>query len=97
MGRDSRDAENALDQAGITTNKNPIPFDQKPPKVTSGLRLGSPAMTTRGFGPDEMGEVAALVAEIIHNPASAEARKSVKARVGELCAHFPLYPNLETV
>ncbi len=85
-------AETALDRAGITTNKNAIPFDTKPPTVTSGIRLGTPALTTRGMKEAEMRLVAALIAEVLADVEDAARQASVAARVWELCAAFPLYP-----
>jgi glycine hydroxymethyltransferase len=85
-------AEKSLEAAGLTVNKNTIPFDTNKPFVTSGIRLGTPALTTRGMGEDEMRLVARLIAEIIHEPQSEEARAKVRREVGELTARFPLYP-----
>jgi glycine hydroxymethyltransferase len=86
-----RDAERALDSAYITANKNAIPFDQNPPLNPSGIRLGSPAVTTRGFQEAEMREVAALIAEVLHAPAAEEVLSSVRRRVTALAEKFPLY------
>jgi glycine hydroxymethyltransferase len=86
-----REAEQALDKARITVNKNAIPFDVNPPMNPSGIRLGSPAVTTRGFGEAEMREVGALIAETLNNMANEEALASVRQRVGALTARFPLY------
>ena len=86
-------AEAALDHAGITVNKNTIPFDANKPFVTSGIRLGTPALTTRGMGEGEMRTVARLIAEVIHDPQSEEVGRKVRAGVLELSARFPLYPN----
>jgi glycine hydroxymethyltransferase len=86
-----REAEQALDKARITVNKNAIPFDVNPPMNPSGIRLGSPAVTTRGFAEPEMREVGALIAETLNNMASEEALASVRRRVGALTARFPLY------
>ncbi|HEV2863577.1 MAG TPA: serine hydroxymethyltransferase [Pyrinomonadaceae bacterium] len=86
-------AEKALEAAGITVNKNTIPFDQNKPFVASGVRLGTPALTTRGMGEDEMRQVARLVAAVLHEPESEEVRRSVTQSVHELAARFPLYPS----
>jgi len=86
-----REAETALDRAYITVNKNTIPFDVNPPLNPSGIRLGSPAVTTRGFGEAEMREVAGLIAEVLENPGSEAVIESVRRRVGALTARFPLY------
>ena len=86
-----RDAERALDEAWITANKNAIPFDQNPPLNPSGIRLGSPAVTTRGFGPDEMKQVAALIARVLSAPADESNLAAVRNGVAELTTRFPLY------
>ncbi len=83
-------AEKALDAAGIVTNKNAIPFDSRPPAVTSGIRLGTPAVTTRGFGREEMKHVAALIVKVISNPESPEVRDAVREEVGKMCQSFPV-------
>ncbi|HVF49234.1 MAG TPA: serine hydroxymethyltransferase [Pyrinomonadaceae bacterium] len=85
-------AEKALDAAGITANKNTIPFDTNSPFTASGIRLGTPALTTRGMGTDEMTTVARLIAEVLHTPESEDVRTRVKQQVHELSARFPLYP-----
>ena len=86
-----REAESALDAARITVNKNAIPFDTNPPMNPSGVRLGSPAVTTRGFREREMQEVASCIAEVIRNVNSEETIAAVRARVEALTARFPLY------
>jgi glycine hydroxymethyltransferase len=86
-----RDAERALDEAWITANKNAIPFDQNPPLNPSGIRLGSPAVTTRGFGPEEMKQVAALIARVLSAPADESNLAAVRKDVAELTTRFPLY------
>jgi len=86
-----REAETALDHAHITVNKNAIPFDVNPPLNPSGIRLGSPAVTTRGFREKEMRLVGALIAEALQNISSAEAIASVRRRVVNLTDAFPLY------
>jgi glycine hydroxymethyltransferase len=86
-----KEAEKALDLARITVNKNAIPFDVNPPLNPSGIRLGSPAVTTRGFGEAEMRETGALIADVLHNISSEETIASVRARVGVLTERFPLY------
>lgn len=88
-----KDAEKALDAAHITVNKNSIPFDTNPPLKASGIRLGSPAVTTRGMGEAEMKVIASLIAEVLAAPQDETVRASVSAKVKELTAQFPLYPN----
>jgi glycine hydroxymethyltransferase len=90
-GLTGKAAEQALEAAGITANKNMVPFDDKSPFVTSGLRLGTPAMTTRGFGPDEFERVAALIDRVLSAPEDEDRRREARAAVGELCEAFPLY------
>jgi glycine hydroxymethyltransferase len=90
-------ADDSLQRAHITTNKNAIPFDPAKPAVTSGIRLGSPAATTRGFGTEEFHEVGLMIAEVVDGLArsndgtNALAEKAVGAKVLELCARFPIY------
>jgi len=91
-GITGKDAEKALEAALITVNKNTIPFDQNKPFVASGLRIGTPAVTTRGMKEDEMREIGRLIAEVIHAPQSEEVRRKVKLGVADLTARFPLYP-----
>ena len=86
-----KEAELALDEAYITVNKNAIPFDTNPPLNPSGIRLGSPAVTTRGFREAEMRTVAALIAEVLAHPQSAETLAAVRRRVTDLAEQFPLY------
>jgi glycine hydroxymethyltransferase len=86
-----KEAENALDRARITVNKNAIPFDVNPPLNPSGIRLGSPAVTTRGFGEPEMREVASCIAAVLNDINSQDAIDSVRARVEALTSRFPLY------
>jgi glycine hydroxymethyltransferase len=91
MGVTGKVAEKALDAAGITVNKNTIPFDSNPPLVASGVRIGTPALTTRGMGEGEMREVAELIADILRAPEDEGVRSRVRQSVGELTARFPLY------
>ncbi len=83
-------AEQVLDQAGITTNKNMIPFDPEKPFVTSGLRLGTPAVTTRGFGPDEMRRVAGWITAVIEHAGDPATIARVRAEVAEMAGAFPV-------
>ena len=84
-------AEKALEAATITVNKNTIPFDQNKPFVASGLRIGTPAVTTRGMKEPEMREIGRMIAEIIHAPESEDVRRKVQEGVADLTARFPLY------
>jgi glycine hydroxymethyltransferase len=91
-------AEKGLDRAFLTCNKNAIPFDPLPPTKTSGVRLGTPAATTRGFGPAEFRKVGRLIAEVLEgmrkngDEGDAQVEESVRGRVTELCDAFPVYP-----
>ena len=85
-------AEKALDEVHITVNKNTIPFDTQKPFVASGIRLGTPALTTRGMKEDEMRAIGGMIAALIHEPESEEVRTRVRREVAELTAKFPMYP-----
>jgi glycine hydroxymethyltransferase len=89
-----RRAQELLDRVGITANKNSVPYDERPPAVTSGVRLGTPAMTTRGFGPDEMREVGAIIAETLMGDQTEETLGRMLARSRALTDAFPLYRTL---
>ncbi|MEI9993471.1 MAG: serine hydroxymethyltransferase [Rhizomicrobium sp.] len=97
-GAKGRDTEKALDRAAITTNKNAVPFDTEKPAITSGIRLGSPAGTTRGFGPAEFRTIGKMIVEVIDAVAKngeagdAAVEQSVAIRVKDLCVRFPIYP-----
>ena len=97
-GLTGRDADEALERAGITCNKNGIPFDPLPPTKTSGIRVGSPAGTTRGFGVAEFSAIADMIADVLDGLAANgaegnhEVEAAVNARVRTLCARFPIYP-----
>jgi len=80
----------ALDQVGITCNKNAIPFDSQPPNITSGIRLGTPSVTSRGLGEREMEEIAHLIAKVIHNLGNEKVYSEVENRVKEVCDDFPV-------
>ncbi|MDZ7657794.1 serine hydroxymethyltransferase [Fodinibius sp.] len=84
-------AEEALDKANITLNKNMVPFDTESPFVTSGIRIGSPAMTTRGFGTDEFKTIAKLIDKVLQDPENESVISEVRGQVSELCKAFPLY------
>ena len=86
-------AEASLDKAGITVNKNAIPFDKNPPMVASGIRLGTPAVTTRGMGETEMDRIAEFIARVLAAPEDQGVLDAVKAEVKQLCTKFPLYPD----
>ncbi len=86
-----RDAETALDAAGITCNKNSIPYDQKPPVTTSGIRLGTPIVTTRGMREPEMKIIGDLICEVLANGKSPEKLAAIKERTKAFCARFPLF------
>lgn len=90
-GITGKDAEELLESVGVTCNKNQIPFDPRSPLVTSGVRLGTPAMTTRGFQENEMQEVASIITTAIRSREDESTLSSLKARVAKLCADFPLY------
>jgi glycine hydroxymethyltransferase len=92
-------AEASLERAGMTCNKNAIPFDPEKPTVTSGVRLGTPAATTRGFGTAEFKQIGEMILEVLDglakNPEDNSAvEQRVRGRVRELCTRFPIYPTL---
>ena len=84
-------AESTLEKAGITTNKNMVPFDEKSPMVTSGIRIGTPAMTTRGFKENEMVQIARLIDNVMNNIQDETVIKDTRVSVSELCVSFPIY------
>jgi glycine hydroxymethyltransferase len=90
-GLTGKKAEEALERAHITLNKNMVPFDTESPFVTSGIRIGSPAMTTRGFGKEEFFQVVNLIDRVLQKPEDEGVTDSVKQEVKELCDRFPLY------
>jgi glycine hydroxymethyltransferase len=96
-GLTGKAAESSLEQAGMSCNKNAIPFDPEKPTVTSGIRLGSPAATTRGFGTDEFKQVGSLIVDVLdglaaHPDDNGAAERAAQAEVAKLCAQFPVYP-----
>jgi glycine hydroxymethyltransferase len=91
-GTTGKVAEAALGKAGITVNKNAIPFDQNPPMVASGIRIGTPAVTTRGMREREMAIIGDLIARALKTPDDDRALAMVRAEVEVLCGEFPLYP-----
>lgn len=93
-GLTGKEAEHLLDEIGITANKNTIPFDPASPFVTSGVRLGTPALTTRGLKEDDMKEIADIIAVVLQNPEDTAKHQDAAKRVVALCEKYPLYPNL---
>ena len=94
QGLTGKEAEHLLDEAGVTCNKNTIPFDPSSPFVTSGIRLGTAAVTSRGFKQEDLKEVAAIIGLVLNNPADLDKRKEAAARVAALCKKYPMYPEL---
>lgn len=94
MSVTGKDAEEALDLAGITVNKNAIPYDTRPPMITSGIRLGTPCVTSRGFGLNEMDEIADIIYTVIKNIGNADVIAKMRQRTLELCSQFPVYKGL---
>lgn len=88
-----KQAEISLDEAGITVNKNTVPNEKRSPFVTSGIRIGTPALTTRGMGPSEMKTIAQWIGEVLRNPEDSSLKLKVKNQVKELCQSFPIYQN----
>ena len=86
-----KEAQNLLDEVNITANRNTIPFEPRSPFVTSGIRLGSPALTTRGFKEDDMRDVARIIAYVLDAPTDEGRREEARSRVAALCAKYPLY------
>ena len=85
-----KDAEQALWSAGISVNRNTIPFDPKPPVITSGIRMGTPAATTRGFGTEEMKRIASFIAKVLSPSEDRQAQKQIRQEVREICRRFPV-------
>jgi glycine hydroxymethyltransferase len=94
IGMTGKRADQLMSTVNITTNKNTVPFDPESPFVTSGLRLGSPAMTTRGLGTAEFTEIGDIIADRLLNPEDEAVATECRRRVAELCSRFPLYPHL---
>ncbi len=95
-GISGKKAEKALELAGITVNKNMVPFDQKSPFVTSGIRVGTPAATTRGMKEEEMKLIAGFIDRAIKNYENEDKLSKIRAEVNELCSRFPLYPDIKS-
>jgi glycine hydroxymethyltransferase len=90
-GITGKEAETALDEAGITVNKNAIPYDEKPPAVASGIRLGTPIVSTRGMREKDMDEIADAIDTVLSHPTDPAVRKQIRARVRTLCGKFPIF------
>ena len=90
------EAERALGRAGIYANKNTIPFDKRSPRVTSGLRIGTPALTTRGMKEPEMKVIAGLISTVLARPDNEGVLSDVRLQVKEMCKKFPIYDFMET-
>ena len=93
-GVNGKEGETALALAGITTNKNAIPFDPLPPSVASGIRIGTPGITTRGMKEDEIMQIAQLISKVLKNHESTDLLENSKKEVRDLCSKFPIYPSL---
>jgi len=89
-GVTGKEAEEALGRTGIVVNRNSIPFDPYPPLVTGGIRLGTPAVTTRGFGKEEMKHLASLIVKVITNIGSPDIENQVSQEVNQICSRFPV-------
>ena len=89
-GVTGKQAEGSLEMAGIVVNRNAIPFDPRPPRVTSGIRLGTPAVTTRGFGSEEMNRIGSLIVKVITNIDDLKVRDQVREEVSQICHRFPV-------
>jgi glycine hydroxymethyltransferase len=89
-GVTGKQAEEALGAVGIVVNRNNIPFDRQPPRITSGIRLGTPAVTTRGFGSEEMKRIASLIVQVITDIDSPDIQKEVRKEVSQICQRFPV-------
>ena len=90
LGVTGREAEALLDEIGVTVNKNGIPFDQHPPNTASGIRLGTPATTSRGFGEDEMRQIGRIIVEAIRTRDDENARRRLAAEVAAMTSRFPV-------
>ena len=90
-----KEAESVLGKAGITVNKNTVPNERRSAMVTSGVRIGTPAITTRGMGVEECKWIAARIIEVLRNPSDEERLSKIAHEVEELCSNFPIYPDYE--
>ena len=91
-----KEAEEALEKAGMTVNKNTVPGETRSPFVTSGLRIGTPALTTRGMKEDEMRQIGDWIAAVLVEPGKEDLLSGIRSEIGELCEAFPLYAELTT-
>ncbi|MBC22262.1 MAG: serine hydroxymethyltransferase [Candidatus Marinimicrobia bacterium] len=94
IGVSGKMAENKLEDAGITVNKNMVPFDKKSPMITSGIRIGTPAVTTRGMKEKDMTKIAKFIDQVLKNPSDEQNIRKIKHEVNEFCASFPIYEDL---
>ena len=94
-GLTGKAAQEALDESGITVNKNAVPFDDKSPLITSGIRIGTPALTTRGMKEPEMAQIGEMINEVLANIGNQEISAEVTRKIEQLCSRFPLYPELQ--
>jgi glycine hydroxymethyltransferase len=92
-GITGKDAQMALEESGLITNRNTIPFDTRSPFITSGLRLGTAAVTTRGMRESEMKEIASMIVKVVENPNDSELKLKTRSGIEELCNRFPVYKN----
>ena len=90
-----KEAEDALGKAGITVNKNTVPNEKRSPFVTSGVRIGTPALSTRGMKEAEMKQIALWISQVIDRPTDENMLKEIKSSIHEMCTKFPLYPHLQ--
>ena len=90
IGINGRDAEEALERVNILANRNTIPFDSKPPQIASGIRIGTPAVTTRGLGAEEMKHISSLIVKVFSHLGDKHIEKQVREEVREMCLHFPI-------
>jgi glycine hydroxymethyltransferase len=95
LGTTGKDAEDLLGRVGITVNKNAVPFDRQPPSITSGIRIGTPAVTTRGMSEKEMLIIAGLIADVLKQPKDSQTMERVKSKVQDLCDMFPFYQEID--